>query len=122
MSGRKRHQVATSEELDDASRVIADIRGREIAVFSYDGEYYAVANHCIHQAGPLCEGELQATREFSTGEDGWEWRQQEKKQVIVCPWHAWRFDITTGESVDDDRYAVPTYETEVEDGQVFVIA
>lgn len=31
------------------------------------------------------------------------------------------FDVTTGENVDTDRYAIPTYEVEVRDGGVFVV-
>lgn len=120
MSHGSRHRIASVDELDDGGRVIADIKGQEIAVFAYDGEYHAVANHCIHQAGPLCEGELQGLQTFEDGTDGWSWRYDDDPRVIVCPWHAWRFDITTGESVDDDRYVVPTYEVEVDDGDLYV--
>lgn len=121
--GNSRHRVASTEELEDGSRVIADIDGREVAVFGYDGDYYAVANHCIHQGGPLCEGELQGLEAFDSGadEDAWAWRYEDDPHVIVCPWHAWRFDITTGQSVDDDRYAVPTYDVRIEEGAVYVV-
>lgn len=117
---RSRHRIGTVDELDDGERIIADVEGREIAVFAYDGEYYALANHCIHQAGPLCEGALQGTQDFVKTDDDWAWRYDDDAHVIVCPWHAWRFDITSGENIDDDQYAVPTYEVEVDDGDVYV--
>lgn len=31
------------------------------------------------------------------------------------------FDITTGRSPKDERYAVPTYDVEVEDGTVYAV-
>lgn len=119
---RSHHWIASVEELQDNSRVIADIEGREIAVFTQDGDYYAVANHCIHQSGPLCEGRLQGAEEFQMDGDDWEWRHNDDSRVIVCPWHAWRFDITTGENIDDSRYKVPTYEVEISNGDVYVVA
>jgi nitrite reductase/ring-hydroxylating ferredoxin subunit len=118
---RTRHRITSVEELDEGDRVIADINGREIAVFAYDGDYHALANHCIHQAGPLCEGALQGTQEFSITDEDWEWRYDDDPRVIVCPWHAWRFEITTGKNVDDDQYAVPSYDVEVENGDVYVL-
>jgi nitrite reductase/ring-hydroxylating ferredoxin subunit len=40
--------------------------------------------------------------------------------VVRCPWHGWRFDVRTGESLQSDRWKAPTYEVEVEDGEVYV--
>ena len=115
-----RHRIASVEEIEQGSRVIADVDGREIAVFAYDGDYYALANYCVHQSGPLCEGELQGTQEFETQGDDWTWRYDDEPSVIVCPWHAWRFDVSSGENVDDSRYRVPTYEVGVIDGEIYV--
>ncbi|MDX1747589.1 MAG: Rieske (2Fe-2S) protein, partial [Halobacteriales archaeon] len=106
-------------DLKDGDRAIVQVEGREIAVFRHEGEFYGVLNFCVHQAGPLCEGRL--TGEMVIGEDGWEWYFENHGRNIVCPWHGWVFDITTGKSVDDDRYAVPTYEVAVEDGEVYVL-
>lgn len=116
----RREPIADVDELaDEGSRVITEVGGQEIAVFRQDGEYYAVANYCIHQGGPLCEGALTGT--ISTDEDGWDWTYDDDEQYIVCPWHGWTFDITTGRSVKDERYAVPTYDVEVEDGTVYAV-
>jgi len=115
-----RHAVAATDELEeDGSRVIAEVAGQEIAVFRYDGEYHAVANFCIHQAGPLCEGAL--TGRTTVDDDGWSWNYDDDEKYVMCPWHGWMFDITTGRSPKDDRYAVPTYDVEVEDGTVYVL-
>jgi nitrite reductase/ring-hydroxylating ferredoxin subunit len=116
----ERYSVADTTELsEDGSRVITEIRGQEIAVFRHDGDYYAVANYCIHQGGPLCEGALSG--QMITGEDGWDWHYNDNEKYVVCPWHGWKFDITSGRSPKDERYAVPTYDTEVEDGTVYAV-
>lgn len=113
------YYVAETDHLAEAgSRVIAEVKGQEIAVFNHRGEYYAVANYCIHQAGPLCEGGL--TGHMTTDEGGWNWVYEDEEKYIACPWHGWMFDITTGRSPDDKRYAVPTYEVEVRDGSIYV--
>lgn len=115
-----RHLIARESELvEDGDRVIEEVDGQEIAVFRHGGEYHAVANYCIHQAGPLCEGGL--TGAHSLADDGWDWEYDPEERYVACPWHGWLFDITTGRNPKDDRYAVPTYDVEVEAGAIYVI-
>lgn len=114
-----RHHVADTQELaDEGSRVIVEIEGQEIAVFNIGGEYHAVLNYCVHQAGPLCEGQLKDR--IVIDEATWEWETTDEVQYIECPWHTWQFDVTTGEHVGDPSIRVPTYDVEVEDGQIYV--
>src|SRR2546427_7356751 len=54
------------------------------SLFNVDGTYYAINNSCAHRGGPLGEGEL----------DG---------RVVTCPWHAWRWDVTTGANINNPR-------------------
>ncbi|MFB6250779.1 MAG: Rieske (2Fe-2S) protein [Halobellus sp.] len=115
-----RYAIADVDEFDgNGSRVIAEVEGQEIAVFRHENEYYALANYCIHQAGPLCEGALSGS--ISTDEDGWDWVYDDEERYIVCPWHGWMFDIETGQSPKDERYAVPTYDAVVENGIVYAV-
>lgn len=120
MSGT-RHKVADEGELaTDGDRVVAEVDGKEVAVFRIGGEYYAALNYCVHQGGPLCEGEL--TGEMMVGDDNWEWLYDEEERIITCPWHGWKFDMTTGENIQDHRYVIPQYEVIVTDGDVYVVA
>ena len=119
MSSAKKHKICDASELEANSRVIAEVNGMEIAVFKANDEFFAIANYCPHAAGPLCEGEL--TRETVISEDGWQWEYSGEKKIINCPWHLWKFDVTTGRSVDNDQYAVPTYDVVVEDNVVYVV-
>jgi len=38
----------------------------------------------------------------------------------MCPWHAWTYDVTTGENTANPDLKVDRYEVKVEDGQVLV--
>lgn len=114
----KRFPVCSAAELAPGSRKIISVAGRSIGVFNVDGELYALRNLCPHRSAPLCLGTLTGTMlpsnpgEFEYGLDG---------LMLRCPWHAWEFDIRTGESyLDPVHYRVKSYRTEVEDGTVFV--
>lgn len=106
-------------DVPPGERVIKEIRGREIAVFNMDGEYHALANYCIHQAGPLCEGntpyrlEADETGGLSVDKSG---------RNVACPWHGWEFDIKSGHNLArPDDYRVPTYDIVVEDDELYVV-
>jgi nitrite reductase/ring-hydroxylating ferredoxin subunit len=38
----------------------------------------------------------------------------------MCPWHAWTFNVRTGENVVNSELKMACYEVKVEDGQVLV--
>jgi len=116
----ERHFVASTREFDEeGERIISEVGGQEIAIFQYKGDYYAVANYCIHQSGPLCEGRL--TGRIVMDDDQWDWSYVDEGRCIVCPWHGWTFDIVTGENVNDNRYKVPTYDVEVDGEDIFIV-
>lgn len=113
------HRVADVEDVaEEGTRILAEVNGIEIAVFNCGGEYQAVANFCPHQGGPVCEGPVRGRTLVS--ESG-EWEYDPEQKNIVCPWHGWMFDITTGVNVDAERYEVPTYDVEVRDGELFIV-
>jgi nitrite reductase/ring-hydroxylating ferredoxin subunit len=115
----EKHEIASTAAIPDhGDRVVADVGGLEIAVFNLHGEYHAVANYCVHAGGPLCEGELTGCHRIDP--ETMEWEYAADGTHVLCPWHGWVFDVETGRSVDDERYAVPTYDTVVEDDVVFV--
>lgn len=116
----ERHKVAdVSDFRANGSHVISLVDGTEIAVFRYDGGYHAVANYCVHQGGPLCEGNLSGRMEGA--EDGWGWNYDSDEKYIVCPWHGWSFDITDGSCLRTDKYRAPTFDVEVENDEIYVL-
>ena len=74
---------------------------RHVAVFRLDDGLHAIDNLCLHQAGPLCEGEI----------DG---------GVVTCPWHGWQFSVTTGRHCLAATISQRRYEVTVEGEDVFV--
>lgn len=111
------YEIGSVDELGEHDRLITEIEGREIAVFHENGEYYAVANYCPHQAGPLCEGPITGK---ITADEEMIWKFSDDEKLVTCPWHYWKFDISTGRSVKDEQYKVPTYDVEVRDEKIVV--
>ncbi len=118
MSSLEDHQhVADIDEFRENNRVLVDIKGREIGIFKTHKGFYAVGNYCVHQGGPLCEGKVSGA---VTADEDFELEYTKEDEVISCPWHAWEFDIETGEHLAQTGHKVPTYDVEVEDGKVYL--
>lgn len=116
------HVVCDADELEAGERLIVQLEGREIGVFNIDGEYHAYTNWCAHQGGPMCEGSLDGTTEASFDRDTLEMDLEWTKegQVLRCPWHAWEFDVVSGECLHTDQYRLVDHEVRVEDGELVV--
>ena len=72
--------VATVDELAPGQRKLVDVDGEPLAVFNLAGRYFAIADRCSHDDGPVGEGEL-------AGEE------------IECPRHGARFNLETGKAL-----------------------
>lgn len=113
-----RYKICEEQELENGDWIIEQIEGKEIGIFRLEDEWHALANYCPHQAGPLCEGHLSG--QTTTDEDG-DWIYEPEEKNIVCPWHAWKFDVTNGKNIDIPFYAVPTYDVEKDGSDIFVV-
>jgi nitrite reductase (NADH) small subunit len=94
-------KVMAASELAPGQAAERFVSGRPVALYNVGGQFYATSNLCMHRGGPLGQGML----------DG---------NVIMCPWHAWTFDVRTGENTVNADLKVACYAVKVEDGQVFV--
>jgi nitrite reductase (NADH) small subunit len=78
------------------------IGGHDIALFRLrHGGIAAVANRCPHKGGPLADGMIAGNQ-------------------IVCPMHAFRFDLSSGDCDQGGTCPVETYPVEVRGTTVFV--
>jgi len=77
------------------------LEGKAVALYNVAGTFYATSNTCIHRGGPLGQGLL----------DG---------ASVMCPWHAWTWDVRTGENTANPSLTIPSFEVKVEDGEVLV--
>lgn len=94
--------VANVDELENGKRLIFEIDGLPIALFNIAGEYFAIADICSHDDGPVAEGEV----------DGFE---------VECPRHGARFDIKTGKVLTLPAVVdIPAYPVRVEGNEIHI--
>lgn len=94
--------VAAVEEIPPGEVRVFETDLERVAVCNVDGAFYAVADVCTHDDGPLGEGTL----------DG---------AAILCPRHGALFDVRTGAVLRAPAVTpVRTYAVRTESGQVLV--
>jgi len=101
MANARRIKVAAVGDVTAGQGAVVQAEGKSLALFNVDGAWYAIDNTCPHRGGPLGEGDL----------DG---------RVVTCPWHAWRWDVTTGANVNNPVVRVACFPVAVENGAVYV--
>lgn len=74
---------------------------KNIALANVAGKFFAINNICLHQGGPLGEGDLD-------------------RQVVTCPWHGWQFDVTNGQLLSNSAVTTTCYSVEIRGDDVFV--
>jgi 3-phenylpropionate/trans-cinnamate dioxygenase ferredoxin subunit len=72
--------VASTSELPNGQRLLLDVGGEAIAVFNIAGRYFAIADVCSHDDGPVGEGHVEGTQ-------------------IECPRHGAHFDLESGRAL-----------------------
>ncbi len=94
-------KVAKASEIESGQAKLVNVKGKEIALFNVDGQFFALDNTCTHQGGPLAEGDISG-------------------HEVTCPWHGATFNIQTGEVLGPPahaavaRYSVRVTETDIE--------
>jgi len=116
------HVVGNVGELDDGDRLVVQLEGRSIAVFKVDGEYHAYTNWCAHQGGPACEGILTGTTTATFDQESLETELEWSKdgEVLACPWHAWEYDVKTGECLSREKVRLIEHEVSVDGDDIVV--
>jgi nitrite reductase/ring-hydroxylating ferredoxin subunit len=94
-------EIAAIEEIPQDGVRCFELEGRRIAVIRTGDGIFATDDRCPHRGGPLGEG---------TVEEG----------ALVCPWHFWRFDPSSGRHIEGSKFALVTHEVRVENGRVLV--
>jgi 3-phenylpropionate/trans-cinnamate dioxygenase ferredoxin subunit len=101
-------KVAETSEVPVGRMKMVKIEKNEIMIANVDGKYYAIGNLCTHRKGDLSKGTLQGN-------------------VVTCPKHGSRFDVTTGKVVSGPKVPLspkikdePTYKVKVEGNNILV--
>jgi 3-phenylpropionate/trans-cinnamate dioxygenase ferredoxin subunit len=106
--------IGSADDIPEGGKLLVEIEGRSIGVFRVNGRFYALRNRCPHQGGPLCDGPLVSW--LSSPRPGI-YEYDPDRPLIECPWHAWTFDLATGQSwFDPVRTRVKPYPVAVRDG------
>jgi nitrite reductase (NADH) small subunit len=79
-------------ELKEGQGKYVEIGGFQLAVVLNKGAVFVTDNTCPHAGGNLSAGHIE-------------------DDCIICPWHAWPFNLQTGELRDMPGCAISTYKT-----------
>ena len=77
------------------------VNGRTVAVFHWEGRYWAIDDFCPHMGASLAGGEV-------------------CQGVVTCPWHAWRFSLKDGTWCDNPKLKIDTFPVRVVGEQIEV--
>ena len=73
----QRVTIAKVGDIAEGESAVVTLGNKDVAVFHAGGKFYAIDDTCPHRGAPLSEG-MVAGKE------------------VTCPWHAARFDLSTG--------------------------
>jgi nitrite reductase (NADH) small subunit len=94
-------EVGPVSELPPGTVRVVSAGERAVAVFSTADGIYALDNACAHNGGPLAEGWVAGG-------------------VVTCPWHWWRYELSSGRRRGAEVIGVATHPVTVRDGMVLV--
>ena len=84
-------EVAKVDEIPSGKMKHVEFNRKEIMIANLDGKFYALNDRCSHTNAPLSMGNIQGN-------------------IVTCPMHGARFDVTTGRKVSDPKF--PSFETD----------
>jgi nitrite reductase (NADH) small subunit len=94
---RKPVKIGESPDFPVGELKLVRLEGQEIGVIRLDtGKLRAIMNRCPHKGAPICRGTLGRVL-GSTGPG--ELTLDERRRVLVCPWHGFEFDLETGKEL-----------------------
>jgi len=94
-------KVAQTADLNPGEAMTVDAQGTPIALFNVGGAFHAIHNTCLHRGGPLGEGSLD-------------------DKVVTCPWHGWKYDVTTGGCKTSPAAKIQVFPVKVQGSDLFV--
>lgn len=116
----REYEVCRVEELPEGTKRIVPIGRYGIGVYNVKGTFYAIANHCPHEGGPLCHGR-QGGRTVIDESAAGETALVREGEWVYCPWHQWGINLATGTTAVKPEWSVRTYPVKVVDGKVIVL-
>ena len=95
-------EIAPASELLNGERLFVEVEGKSLVIFNIAEQFFAIADVCTHDEGPLGDGDLEGYN-------------------VVCPRHGGEVDVRTGKAVQMPIVVdVPAYPVKVVDGMIQV--
>lgn len=98
-------KVCSIADLPNDSQKIVQVGVQKVELFHFNNEITAIANACLHKAGPLGLGLV------------------EKKYdglYVTCPWHGWEYNIKTGSAPPGFKDQQAVYEVKLEGDDILI--
>lgn len=95
--------VLSVDALEEGQGKTVFVNERDIALYKYEGQFYALDNTCVHRQGKLGDGWMNGPN-------------------VICPLHQWDYDVRTGISRYNSEEAVAVYPVRVDGDHVQIDA
>jgi nitrite reductase/ring-hydroxylating ferredoxin subunit len=102
-------KVAETSEIPVGKMKSVKLEDKEVLIANVNGNYNAIGNRCTHRGGDLSKGSLEGN-------------------IVTCPLHGSKFDVTTGKAVSGPKIAFfkaktsdePSFEVKIEGNDVML--
>jgi 3-phenylpropionate/trans-cinnamate dioxygenase ferredoxin component len=95
------HETITLDRLPPGKGKVVRIAGRDIALFSVDGQVHAIDDACPHAGVSLGSGKLRGN-------------------VVTCRGHGFRYDVTTGSCITIAGLRAASHPVRIIEGKIMV--
>lgn len=93
-------KICKVSDVKDGTMKKFEVEEKEILVSNIGGKYYAINNKCTHRNGDLSQGKLEGN-------------------IVTCPKHSSKFDITTGKVVSGPK--IPLLKLKISDEEKYEV-
>src|SRR5690242_11939148 len=117
----REHVVATVHEIPPGTHKLVPIGRHGVGVYNVNGTFYAIANYCPHEGGPLCSGRARGRTVVDDTVPG-DAVMVRDLEFIYCPRHGSGFRFATGTTSVIPQWSIRTDQVRVVGEDVLVHA
>ena len=92
---------ARQQVLPDQPRLVI-LGNKRICLVLHRDKFYAVQDSCTHNGESLSKGKINYLGE------------------VICPWHGYRFELSSGRACDSSCRGLVTYPLKIDDSGFFI--
>jgi nitrite reductase/ring-hydroxylating ferredoxin subunit len=93
--------VASLDQLPPGHGIVVTVQGLAMVLFNVEDTVYAIDDACRHAGASLGGGALRGP-------------------IVRCPAHGWRYDVRTGQALNEPEDRVACFLVQVVDGTILV--